>query len=487
MTIRRQYSLPNCTLILEGLSDHSAAVGSPLDSRPLMNILVNAECHFVGQPRSLSGGRDFLESLVRSVNRYAQEFLSHVPHPQQPGDQPELVQLQQLPDQNLHRLTMHSSQSNAASGGMVYDSASATTMAQKTGVQLDLTTVQLFDLVEAIDQFLADRQTLPDIYVTLQPISRRFRKGDQPLAKRAAPAAMGMSTLAVAALAFFLLPVPQMREPKPAESQNTSSQTSSPSPTPQPQGTATPTPTPTPTATGTPPSASDIETLLTTTPEITDPTELSVLQRKLYSKIDDAWKNRGELRDNLEYRVGIGKDGAIVGYKEVNEKTPLEARKETPLPDLLYIPTTGGVANKESLAQFRVVFDKKGILQISPWRGFTDKPSLGPEITEPAVLDTLNEKLYSQLREKWSGTPIFPRNLIYRVAITEDGNIADFEAINQPASDYVQETPLKSLIKSETAGTEKEKTELTTQKPLAQYRVVFKTDGALEVSPLRGR
>lgn len=482
MTIRRQYSLPNCTLILEGLSDSSATVGSPLDSRPLLNILVNTECHFVGQPRSLSGGRDFLESLVRSVNRYAQEFLSHVPHPQQHGDQRELVQLQQLPDQNLHRLTMQTNQSNAASVGMVYDSASATTMAQGTEVQMDLTTVQLFDLVEAIDQFLADRQTLPDIYVTLQPIPRRYRKGDQPLAKRAAPAAVGMSSLAVAALAFFLLPVPQVREPKPAESQTNSSQTTSPSPSPQPQATTTPTPTPT----GTPPSASDIETLLTSNPEITDPTELSVLQRKLYSKIDDAWKNRGDLRENLEYRVGVGKDGAIVGYKEVDEKTPLEARKETPLPDLLYIPTPGAVANKESLAQFRVVFDKKGILQVSPWRGFTAKPSLGPEITEPATLDNLNEKLYSQIREKWSGTPIFQRNLIYRVAITEDGNISDFEAINQPASDYVQETPLKSLIKPETAGVEKEKTELTPQKPLAQFRVVFKTSGVLEVSPLRG-
>lgn len=479
MTIRRQYSLPNCTLVLEGLSDNSAAVGSPTDSRPLLNILVNAECHFVGQPRSLSGGRDFLESLVRSVNRYAQEFLSHVPHPQLHGTQPDLVQLQPLPDKNLHRLTMLSTQPNAASAGMVYDSASAATMTQETAVQMDLTTVQLFDLVEAIDQLLADRQTLPDIAVTLQPISRRYRKGDQPLAKRAAPAAMGMSTLAVAALAFFLIPVPQMREPKPAESQTNSSQTTSPSTDPQSQSTATPSPT------GTPPSASDIETLLTSTPEITDPTELRVLQRRLYSKIDESWKNRGDLRENLEYRVGVGKDGAIVGYKEV-DKTPTEARKETPLPDLLYIPATGGVANKESLAQFRVVFDKKGVLQVSPWRGFTAKPSLGPEITDPDILKNLNEKLYSQIRENWSGTPIFQRDLIYRVAISEDGNIADFEANNQPASDYVQETPLKRLIKPEAASGETAKTELTPQKPLAQFRVVFTRNGVLEVSPLRG-
>jgi hypothetical protein len=483
MTIRRQYSLPNCTLVLEGLTDNSLALASGLDSRPLLNILVNAECYFVGQGRSLSGGRDFLESLVRSVNRYAQEFLSHVPHPQQHGDQPEILQLQHLPGQNLHRLTMHNSQSNTANLGMGQSNASQGSIAQGTWVQIDLTTVQLFDLVEAIDQFLADRQTLPDISISLQPLSKRFRKGEQPLVKRAAPAAVGMSSLAVAALAFFLLPVPQMREPKPAESQTTSSQTSSPSPTPQPQGSATPTPT------GSPPSASDIETLLTTAPEITDPTELNTLQSKLYSKINDAWKNRTDVRENLEYRVGVGKDSAIVGYKEV-DKTPIEARKETPLPDLLYIPASGGVANQESLAQFRVVFDKRGILQVSPWRGFTAKPSLGPEITDSSVVNTLNDKLYSQIRESWTGKPIYPRDLIYRVAVSEDGNVANFEAINQPASDYVQETPLKSLTKTEAAPVPQEKpTENATavpQKPLAQFRVVFKTNGVLEVSPLRG-
>src|SRR5207237_8451067 len=68
--------------------------------------LVNAECRFVGQEQYLSGGRDFFESLVISVSRYAQEFLSQVPHPKPHGDKPDLVQLQKLKDKNLHRLTV---------------------------------------------------------------------------------------------------------------------------------------------------------------------------------------------------------------------------------------------------------------------------------------------------------------------------------------------------------------------------------------------
>ncbi len=74
MTIQRKYSLPNCTLLLEGLTEGTN--NAHTDVRPLLSmLLVNAECDF---PNSnypiLTGGRDFLESLVRAVSGYAQEF-----------------------------------------------------------------------------------------------------------------------------------------------------------------------------------------------------------------------------------------------------------------------------------------------------------------------------------------------------------------------------------------------------------------------------
>jgi len=476
MTIRRQYSLPNCTLILEGLSDTSPMTGGHLDARPLMTILVNAECHLTGREQPLSGGRDFFESLVRSVSSYAQEFLSQVHHPKLPVEQPVLVKLQKVKEKNLHRLTLLSVGQSLEGGS----NAAHAVIDHKAGVHIDLTTVQLFDLVEAVDQFLADRRTLPDLSVELHPVSRRYRKADQPVTQRAAPAALGMTSLTLAAIAFFLVPVPQVRPPKPSAQPTNTTKTTSPSPNSKPQATATPKATPTP------PKASDLEKILTSAPEITDPTQLRFLQRNLYNKLNKAWKNPESVVENLEYRLGVGKDGAIVGYKPVNAAAGGDAAKKTPLPDLLYIPATGSIANKEAIAQFRVLFKNTGILQISPWRGYTGEPSLGPEITDAAVLNNLNSQVYNQLRESWRTTPTFPEALIYRVAVTENGVIADYEPKNQPAWDYFGQTPIESLLKPEAAGTGQENQGLLPQKPLAQFRVVFKPSGVLEVSPLRG-
>ncbi|MGF1479753.1 MAG: DUF4335 domain-containing protein [Cyanophyceae cyanobacterium] len=199
MTIRRQYSLPNCTLILEGLSNDSAAGLS--SERPPLSLLVNAECRFVGIQQILSGGRDFLDSLVKAVSAYAQEYLSELPHPQ-PQEGTDTVSLARTANKNVHRLVWQSGPSQT--------------------VELDLTTVQLFDLVEAVDQLFADSQTLPELTLSLQPVSRRYRQAEEPLVQRAAPAALGTASVALAAIAFFFIPVPEVRDPEPVLESNPS-------------------------------------------------------------------------------------------------------------------------------------------------------------------------------------------------------------------------------------------------------------------------
>ncbi|MCT7951588.1 DUF4335 domain-containing protein [Ancylothrix sp. C2] len=483
MTIQRQYSLPNCTLFLEGLSD--APAPNPTEFRPLMSMLINAECRFAGVSQSLSGGREFFEGLVKAVSTYAQQFLSGVPHLDKSNNLPAPVELRPSSG-NLHRLIVRPTD-KVGSG---------------SPIELDLTTVQLFDLVEAIDQFLADTRTLPELSVPLVPVSKRDIQTSEPLAKRAIPAAIGVSSLAAAAIAFSFMPIPEVRRPEEPQPQ-TSSQTQN---TPNAVAAGTPDPTSstppaseagTPEPTSSTPPASDIQTTLASVPEITEPAKLEDLNSKLFDQLDKEWQQRN-LAEELSYRVTVGGDGAIIGYKPVNDAAT--NAKETPLLNLLYLPPGGGQATPESYADFKVVFTPRGALQVSPWKGFnpppaptptptpTLSPSLSPapsptpttsssgsEITDPAQLESLQQQLYGQIHDNWKTKPSFERELTFKVGISSDGKIVEYEPLNQPASDYVNETPLGNLKQLTPGGSQQ-----------AHYRVVFTPQGVLQVSPWKG-
>ncbi|YAI81396.1 MAG: DUF4335 domain-containing protein [cyanobacterium endosymbiont of Rhopalodia sterrenbergii] len=197
MNIKRQYSLPNCTLILEGLSNNFTRNDSQ-DNRPLLSILVNVECRFVGTSQTLQGGRTFLENLAKAASAYAQEYLSGIPHPQDTQGNEDIICLEKIEGTDLHRLTWQPS-----------------TQMNQFCVELELNTVQLFDLVESLDQFFADSRTLPDFSLQLHPISRRYRPPDEPLRQRAVPATLGIGSVALMSLILFFLPIPEIREPEP--------------------------------------------------------------------------------------------------------------------------------------------------------------------------------------------------------------------------------------------------------------------------------
>lgn len=390
MTIRRQYSLPNCTLVLEGLSDGSSA--SQLDKRPVLSILMSAECYVTGLGEPLSGGREFFESLVRVVSSYAQEFMSGVHYPDRYGPNLGMVQLHRI-DGNLHRLTV-----------LPASTGSPSQIDQKTelSAKVDLTTVQLFDLVEAIDQFFADTQTLPELSLQLTPISKRYVKSAEPLAKRSLPAIVGVSSLALAAMAFFLVPVPEVQRPRdPVPQPNAGGQnlgtptpggsgSPNPNPTPEADGllpgaqtpnaeSSSPTPIPAPQSDASPLAAPQSNTSPETTPSpvseglaspevaavpISDPGEIELLKGKLSQQIDGVVKNKPPANAELVYRVSVAQDGAIVGYK--SENSAAVGTSETPLSELLYKPV-GSRPPAEPLADFRVVFAPDGKVQVTPW------------------------------------------------------------------------------------------------------------------------
>ena len=468
MNIQRKYSLPNCTLLLEGLSDMTRTDNFQ-ELRPELSILVNAECYLSNYNQPISGGREFFESLVRAVSVYAQEVLSNIPNPQGKkfdNQNSELVELQKI-DSNRHKLTVHSEITADNQGGNNNPGQP---------IQIVLNTVQLFDLVEAVDQFFADSQTLPELSLELHPVNRSYGGSSQTLLKQAIPATVGVSSLAVAAVAFSLIPAPQIRPPqiKP----EIQSSTSTPTPTITPTTAATPTTTPTASET---PVTKDLEALLKTVPEITDPSQLRALNRQVYNQIHPAWTSRSGLPEDLVYRLGVAADGSIVGYKAVNQKAS-DAIEKTPLPKLLYNPANR-VPN-EPIAQFKVVFTQKGVLEISPWLGYAKTPEVtGEKITDTSKIKDLNQKLYSTIRQNWSVTPTFASDLKYRVAVNKEGVIADYEPLNQVAFDHFRETPLpqmfQSVYGSNVAAPDN-------KEPLAHFQVVFTPKGELKVTHWKG-
>jgi len=109
------------------------------------------------------------------------------------------------------------------------------------------------------------------------------------------------------------------------------------------------------------------------------------------------------------------------------------------------------------------------------------------EITNTEQLALLNQKLHSQIEQVWQASRRrFDQALEYRISVREDGAIANYEALNSAASDYLQQTPLQQLIVSPTPNTTSTQARGSTQELIGQFRVVFTPQGILEVSPWHG-
>jgi hypothetical protein len=193
MNLKRQYSLPNCTLTLDGLEGDVISTDST-DNRPVLSILTNMDCFFVGQPHRIIGGRDLLDSLVKAVSLYAQTCLSGLSHPQEAVTSENQVKLEAIADKHRHCLTWYPQGSN-------------------TPQTLELSTIQLFDLIEAIDQLVSDQRTLPNLFIPLKPVSRRYRHPDEPITQRVIPATVGLLSLLIVGSLGFLLPIPEIERP----------------------------------------------------------------------------------------------------------------------------------------------------------------------------------------------------------------------------------------------------------------------------------
>jgi hypothetical protein len=462
MTIRRQYSLPNCTLILDGLSDGSPTTGSS-DPRPVMSSLYNAECHFVGCEQPLFGGRDFLTSLVATVSSYTQELLSGVPHPISTDASNSLISLAKGDVEGTHTLNTNPDPNTKETG-----STGLLTNGQPTRIQLS--TVQLFDLVEAIDRFLADKCTLPDLKVPLKPVTKALV---QPISVQATSIGLGFTSLFVASIIGYALPSPKVSAPKFVDPTATIAATKDPgtksTPTASPADTnpAKSDPVPAPTTTPTP----SVNAASATTTKIEDPGQLGFLDRKLRRDLNQNWQERSQFKQGGSFRVSVNKDGDIVGYEPTDGTTDTKLAELTPLPKLAKQNADPNGASGD----FKVVFTPSGVLQVSPWNGRKGQISLGKEIAEPELQKTLATQLRSQLeQEVASEKPTYERNIKYRVGVTKTGEIVDYEATNSDAYDAESKTPLPKLVKFNSQAA-------SSEEPVARYVVTFQRDGKVIV------
>lgn len=467
MNIQRKYSLPNCTLLLEGLSDSSKAAHIQ-ELRPVLSILVNAECQISGH-QPLLGGRDFFESLARAASSYAQECLSNVTNPQAHNPEVELVQFEKI-DTNKHKMIVNSELPQPT---VEYDRSNI-----KPPVEVNLNTVQLFDLVEAIDQFFADTQTLPEFTLQLEPVAKRYNTARKTTVQQAVPATLGISSLAAAAAIFAVIPAPKVQIPK-TETQEVSSQVKSSkingsnnissdrsnSKSSDPKSTEKSSP-----------RVDDLEALLSSVPEITDGSMLKILTRRVHNQLNDAWNDRSRITENLIYRVGVGTDAAILGYKSVNQNANTQV-DNTPLPELLYNPSKRNLVGSEPIAQFRIVFTPQGVLEVSPWHGY-GRNIIGTQINDPDKVNNLKKNLENNIREKLSQNQNFEEVLRYRVAVNEEGSITDYEPVNEAALEKFQDTPLPELYRSSNTNQGSN----LNQGALAQFQVEFQPDAELSVT-----
>ncbi|MCX5961677.1 MAG: DUF4335 domain-containing protein [Cyanobacteria bacterium] len=469
--IQRQYSLPNCTLLLDGMDDVTQT--NAMDLRPIMALLLNAECRIgngygdVGG--ALVGGRAFFESLVNSVSRYAQEFLSGI---HLPTDKLQLVQMKRS-GLDQHELSYQPSP----------DESNPNAKPEK----LNLSTVQFFDLVEAIDQFVADTQTLPAFSLNLSPVAKKFVPR-AAMGKQAVPAAIGLSGLAIAALAMFSLPIPTVKQPETLRAgANSGLLSTPPSPTNNPG--ASPSANPSASADT---DNKKIKTDLATPSTITDPAEIDRLKQQLKVNVMDKLKQAAKFSEPLVYRVSVGKDGQMVGYKPESDLAAKE-KGQTPLPDLLLNAATD--KKPEALADYRVTFQTSGRVDVVPWSAETSvvsAPSSSPiasaspastpdskqEITDGVTLETLQPKLYAQIDKAWQANPAFNEDLRYRVQVSREGTIVSYTPENKAARDYENEIPLPKLNQSKSGNPTAEGT--------ASFKVVFQPSGKLEINPWFG-
>lgn len=202
ISIQRQFSLPNCVLILEGINTEGKET-----PRPLLSTLTRFECHFGNESQIIQGGRELLNLLAQRVHTQAQSLLSGINVKPLKTSSTEGLTLK-AEGQGQFRLSIADTllQPSDRENAPTSDTGSG-------GIELKLNSVQLFDLVEAFDQLMEDTQTLPDLALQLSPLSRKDALSQGGTGQKFIPVSLGIASLALITATSFVIPAPEITRP----------------------------------------------------------------------------------------------------------------------------------------------------------------------------------------------------------------------------------------------------------------------------------
>ncbi len=174
--IQRSYSLPSCTLLVDGI----------ITGSDVMSILTSFSCRFSHHTEPIVGGLELLNALVKVVGAYAQALKSNtlvaIPEKQ--------IRLEPK-GKHLHVLSVSLNEADAYNPKQL---------------QIKLNTIQLFDLMESLDRLCCDPTTLPDLKLVTQISDYRSQS---QLNSQAIPAIAGVFSLAIAATVLYFIPTPK--------------------------------------------------------------------------------------------------------------------------------------------------------------------------------------------------------------------------------------------------------------------------------------
>jgi hypothetical protein len=111
--------------------------------------------------------------------------------------------------------------------------------------------------------------------------------------------------------------------------------------------------------------SSQVESNLFLAPDIVNYWKIRSLTRKLYQRINQAWKTDLNCNEQLIYLIGVSRNGTIIGYEPMN-KVAVDCIDQTPLLNLTHHSDS---TNSLSIAKFQVVFTPPATVKIYSWRG----------------------------------------------------------------------------------------------------------------------